>query len=280
MGSPRIHSRGDGEHRARPVVRPPRVRHAAVPDGDRAVRPGGPARGRRRRRRRAAPPPRAVDHRRLPGENGRRTPRCVPRLPRTALERPGPDEGRHPLRPRGVARRVRRARRLDDLEVRPAAPAVRRAPRVACAATRARSPRRDGAADAPLHVGAPPVHRAAGGHSGPGHGDERADDGLDDGHVLDAARPRGAGDRHGQADLDRRLRLPARGDRRGRGDGDRARLRAARLEARRAALRRAGLRERRRDRGAGARRSRRDGRRRLGHLRRHPRPGRASTSRR
>ena len=39
---------------------------------------------------------------------------------------------------------------------------------------------------------------------------ERADDGLDDGHVLDAGRPRRAGDRHRQADLDRRLGLPAR----------------------------------------------------------------------
>ena len=77
-----------------------------------------------------------------------------------------------------------------------------------------------------------PVHRPAGGHPRAGHGDERADDGLDDGHVLDAARPRGARDRDGQADLDRRLGVPARGDRRGRRDGRRARLRAPRLEAR------------------------------------------------
>ena len=38
------------------------------------------------------------------------------------------------------------------------------------------------------------------------------------------------GDRHRQADLDRRLALPARGDRRRRRDGDRAGVRAARLE--------------------------------------------------
>ena len=35
---------------------------------------------------------------------------------------------------------------------------------------------------------------------------------MDDGHVLDAARVRGARDRHREADLHRRVRLPARGD--------------------------------------------------------------------
>ena len=66
--SPRIHSPRDGEHRARPVVRPPRVRHASLPHRGRAVRPGGAVRGRRPGRRRAAAPPRALDHRLLPGE--------------------------------------------------------------------------------------------------------------------------------------------------------------------------------------------------------------------
>ena len=75
---------------------------------------------------------------------------------------------------------------------------------------------------------------------------------MDHGHVLDAGRLRRAGDRHRQAGLARRLALPARGDRRGRRDGDRTCLRATRLGPRRAALRRAGLRERRWDRGAGA----------------------------
>ncbi len=49
------------------------------------------------------------------------------------------------------------------------------------------------------------VHRPAGGHPRAGHGHERADDGLDDGHLLDAEGPRRAGDRHRQADLDRRF---------------------------------------------------------------------------
>ena len=110
---------------------------------------------------------------------------------------------------------------------------------------------------APVHVRAPAVHRSAGGHSRPGHGDERADDGVDDGHVFDAARARGAGDRDRQADLDRRLGLPPRGDRRRRRDGRGTRLRAPWVEARGAAVRGAGLRQRRRDRRAGARRPRR-----------------------
>ena len=43
---------------------------------------------------------------------------------------------------------------------------------------------------------------------------------MDDGHVLDADGLRRAGDRDGQADLESAARLPARGDRRRRGDGD------------------------------------------------------------
>ena len=75
-------------------------------------------------------------------------------------------------------------------------------------------------------------------------------------------------------------RLPPRGDRRRRRDGDRARLRPARLEAGRAALRRPGLRQRRRDRGDRAARPRRDRGRSLRRLRRHLRRRRARHSRR
>ncbi len=127
--------------------------------------------------------------------------------------------------------------------------------------------RRARATHAPLHLRAPADHRPAGGHPGAGHGDERADDGVDDGHVLDAARLRGAGDRHREADLDRRLRVSSGGDRRRSRHGGRAGLRPTRLDARRSALRRPGLRERRRRRGIrapGARRARNRRLRRLG----------------
>ena len=57
----------------------------------------------------------------------------------------------------------------------------------------------------PVHRRAPADHRPAAGHPRARHGHGRADDGLDDGHLLDAGRPRRPGDRHRQADLDRRL---------------------------------------------------------------------------
>ena len=44
----------------------------------------------------------------------------LPPVPRAALERAGAHQGRDPLRPRGLAGGVRRARRLDDVEVRAA----------------------------------------------------------------------------------------------------------------------------------------------------------------
>ena len=62
---------------------------------------------------------------------------------------------------------------------------------------------------APLHRRARAVHRPAARHPGARHGDERADDGVDDGHVLDADGLRRARDRHRQADLDRRLACSA-----------------------------------------------------------------------
>ena len=164
---------------------------------------------------------------------------------------------------------------LDDVEVRAAAAPVRRRegrrPLLAARAVAGRA----GAPDAPLHLRAAADHRPTGGHPGSGHGHERADDGLDDGHLLDAEGLRRPGDRHRQADLARRLALPPRGDGRRRRDGDRARVPPARLGARRSALRRPGLRQRRRDRRAGARRTGREGDRRLRRLGRDPRRGRA-----
>ena len=164
--------------------------------------------------------PERADDRQHPRADGRRPPCRLPRVPRPALERPRPDEGRHPLRPGGHARRVRRARDVDDLEVRAAAPSVRRREgRGSLRSARALSPGEIERLTRRFTLGAPADHRPAGGHPGAGHGDERADDGVDDGHVLDAARLRRAGDRHREADLDRRLRLPPRGDRRRRRDG-------------------------------------------------------------
>ena len=76
--------------------------------------------------RRASALPRARGHGQRPGADGRRALGRLPRLPRPALERARADEGRHPLRPARLARRVRGARDVDDLEVRAPAAAVRR----------------------------------------------------------------------------------------------------------------------------------------------------------
>jgi glutamate dehydrogenase (NAD(P)+) len=62
--------------------------------------------------------------------------------------------------------------------------------RAASAATRASSRRRAAAAHASLHERAAAASSARRRTSRAGHGDERADDGLDDGHVLDAGRLR------------------------------------------------------------------------------------------
>ena len=223
--------------------------HAPLPPGADPARSRTGVRGDPRVRREPPALAGAGAHRHRPDRDGRRHASLVPGVPGAALLGARPDQGRHPLRHRRRPRRVRRARDVDDVEVRAPAPALRRREgRRALRASRAVAERAD-ADHAALHRRADGLHRAPAGHPGAGHGDERADDGLDDGHVLDADGLRRAGDRDRQADLDRRLGLPARGDRCRRRDGDRARLRAPRLGPRRAALRRPGLRQRRRHRG-------------------------------
>jgi predicted AlkP superfamily phosphohydrolase/phosphomutase len=104
----------------------PRVGHAAVPHGPRPVRAGASLRGRFGDGRRTAQLPGARGHRQRPAPPRRRLGRDLPRLPRAALDGARADQGRHALRPRGLARRVRRPRDLDDVEVRALAAPVRR----------------------------------------------------------------------------------------------------------------------------------------------------------
>ena len=121
--------------------------------------------------------------------------------------------------------------------------------------------------------------RAAARHPGAGRRHQRADDGLDDGRVRQAARPH-AGDRDRQADLARGLLRPRGGDR------PRARLHVprgravARAPARRHARRRPGLRQRRLVGGADHGPARLHRHRRLRRPRRDPLRGRAWTPRR
>ena len=88
----------------------------------------------------------------VPVSARRREPPRLPRLPRAALQRARPDEGRHPLRRQRHARRVRGARDVDDLEVLAAPAAVRRREgRRALQPARAELRGRAAAAHAPLH---------------------------------------------------------------------------------------------------------------------------------
>ena len=115
-----------GRHRGSGGTRPPRVGHAPLSHSASRSSTRRCRTRRSRRHRRAAPLPRALDHRQRAGPARRRPAHRLPRLPRPALERHGPDEGRHALRPGGDARRVRRARGLDDVEVLAPAAALRR----------------------------------------------------------------------------------------------------------------------------------------------------------
>src|SRR5262245_13365239 len=97
---------------------------AALPDGARAVRAGAPVRRRRGLRRGAAAVPGAVARRERARTARLRPLDGVSRLPGPALDRAGADEGRRPLRPGGLTRRVRGAGDVDDVEVRAAAAAL------------------------------------------------------------------------------------------------------------------------------------------------------------
>ena len=107
-------------------ARAPGMGDAALPDGARPVRAGPAARRRRGVRGRAAALPGALARGQRPGQARLRQVDGLPGLPRPALDRARPDEGRRPLRRRGVARRVRGARDVDDVEVRAPAAALRR----------------------------------------------------------------------------------------------------------------------------------------------------------
>ena len=131
LDSDRVGSAG-GFARARPSG----VGNPALPHGARPVRAGPAVRRRRGVRGRAAALPGALARRQRPGQARLGQVDGLPGLPRPALDRARPDEGRRPLRRRGVARRVRGARDVDDLEVRAAAAARTAAPRAASAATR------------------------------------------------------------------------------------------------------------------------------------------------
>ena len=151
------------------------------------------------------------------GDDGRRHACRCSRATASAQRGARPVQGRHPLPPGRDARRGEGARDVDDLEVRAVnIPFGGAKGGVACD-PKTLSERELRAADAALHdrdhatmigpekdIPAPDV------------GTDRADDGVDHGHVLDEQGPLGARRRHRQAAQRRRLagprwRRPSRG---------------------------------------------------------------------
>ena len=175
----------------------------------------------------------------------------------------GPTKGGLRYAPDAVARRVRGAGDVDDVEVRAARPALRRREGRRALRPAARSrPTRSSASRAATPPSWSPIIGPDRGHPGARHGHRRARDGVVLRHLLAGGGPRGAGDRDRQAG--RRSAAPTgapAGDRPRRRLRARGGARAARLAARRAARRDPGLRQRRRGRGGGAARARRAGRR-------------------
>ena len=77
------------------------------------------------------------------------------------------------------------------------------------------SPTRTRAIDQALHGGVAGFHRSGERRARAGYEHQRADDGVDDGHVFDARAPHGHGRRDRQADRNRRLARQKGGDRAG-----------------------------------------------------------------
>ena len=135
------------------------------------------------------------------------------RLPRAAQRCPRPQQGRHPLPPRRDDRYRARPGDVDDLEMRRGRHPPGR-----------RQGRRDGRPGHPLdqrkrapvpRLGGPDVaqHRPAPGRSRPGCRHHPADDGLDDGRILQAGRPVHPRRDHRQTGGRRRLAGPHRSHR-------------------------------------------------------------------
>ena len=114
----------------------------------------------------------------------RRKRRGLHRIPRAASSRARPDEGRRALSPGRHHRRSRRARDVDELEMRARRPALRRREGRRDLRPAQPDPARTRTHHAPLHAGDHSFHRPADGHPRARHGHERADHGVDDGHVF------------------------------------------------------------------------------------------------
>ncbi len=135
----------------------------------------------------------------IPGQHGRRAAGGLYRLSRAALHRAR-------ARPRAACAMRRTSRwtkcarwPLDDLEVRGGQHSLRRRQGRHHLRSQEHVARRTGAHDPPLHGGADRVHRPGERCARARREHQRADHGVDDGHLLHAHAPDGHGRRHRQA---------------------------------------------------------------------------------
>ena len=117
----------------------------------------------------------------------------------------GPTKGGLRFHPGRDAGRSGGAGDVDELEMRADRPALRRRQGRRRLRPRQTVQDRTGAPHAPLHAGNDSVHRPAGGRHGPRPGHQRADHGLDDGHLLRPRRRHRAQHRHRQTGRPGRL---------------------------------------------------------------------------
>ena len=148
----------------------------------------------------------------IPVVDGRRDDRGVLGLPRDPQHRARAVEGRHPLPPERHAGRDQGPRDVDDVEMRPDGPALRR--REGRHRVRPEEAVVVGARahDAPLHERDHQRHRAGARHPRAGRRHGRARDGVDLRHVLHEQGPLRARRGHREAALHRRLAGPRRSD--------------------------------------------------------------------
>ena len=141
----------------------------------------------------------------LPGADGFGRGQSLRGPPRPASPHARPDQGRPPLSSQRRAGRSRRARHVDELEMRAGRSPLRRRE-----GRRRHRPaqifhRRTRTHHPPLHQRNDPLHRPADRRDGARHGHQRADHGVDHGHLLAPDRPRRPQHRHRQAGQHRRL---------------------------------------------------------------------------
>ena len=147
----------------------------------------------------------------IPGQHGQRATGGLHRISGAALHRARAGQGRRALLAGCHAGRSARAGQLDDVEVRGGQHSLRRRQGRHHLRSQEHVARRAGAHDPALYLGADRVHRPGERRSRARRQHQRADHGVDDGHLFHAHAPDGYGRCHRQAAEHGRIARAARG---------------------------------------------------------------------